>query len=35
MNENMAELIKLAAKEVAESHQKKNGWGWDKNEKKK
>jgi len=33
MNENIVELIKQAAKEVAESHRKKRGW--DQNEKKK
>jgi len=32
MNGNIAELIKLAAKEVAESYRKKKGW--DRNEKK-
>jgi len=32
MNENIAELIRLAVKEVAESYRKKKGW--DKNEKK-
>jgi len=33
MNENIVELIRQAAKEVAESHRKKKGWN--KNEKKK